>query len=193
MLLLVLTTLAATPSAAGLSQSRSMHGALVQHVQYQAGELAPEMPLSQMTREQLRAEQRRLEDNRPGIGAQITMIALGGATIFGGVIAFYASLILALSRASVIVPVVIGTGLVLGGGALLVIGIIMLRMALNERRPFNEEMDEIQQRLDGNYEEPGRPPAIPQREYEPVVPPPPPPPPAAGFTNVRPSLVLATF
>jgi hypothetical protein len=70
----------------------------------------------------------------------------------------------------------------------------MLRLAINERRPFNEAMDEVRQRLDGNYEEPGRPPPVPDQPYEPnVPPPPPPPPPGAGWPDVRPSLVLATF
>lgn len=187
---------AAPPNAATLSHSRAMRGALVEEVQYQqpAGEQPAELQLSQMTREQLRAEYKRLEENRPGLAGQITMVALGGATIAAGLLSLYVSFIFALiGGAAPTIPLIVGVGLVLGGGALLVVGIIMLKMALNERRPFSEAMDEITQRLEGTFEEKREdglpPPPLPPAD----VPPPPPPPSASGFTPVRPSLVLATF
>jgi hypothetical protein len=194
MLLALVLTLSAAPSASALAEGGGLRGYLVRPVQF-GGETQLEKPLSQMTRDELRAEHRRLDDNRPGLGGQITMIALGGATIFAGVVGLYVGFLTALLGGSPLVPLIIGAGLALGGGALLVVGIIMLRVALNERRPFNDAMDEIKQRLDGSYADPNAPPRYDDPpQYQPnVPPPPPPPPPGAGLPEVRPSLVLATF
>lgn len=194
MLALALTLLAAAPSAAGLAGSQGLRGSLVR-VQYE-GEVQAELPLSQMTREQLRAEQRRLEENRPGIGGQITAVALGGVCIFAGVVTLWGSLLIGLGGTVPIAGVVIGLGLVFGGGGLLVFGLVMLRMAINERRPFNEAMDEIQQRLEGRWEEEQNPqqrPPPPPYDPRAPLPPPPPPPPAAGFDSVPARLLVATF
>lgn len=194
MLLVLLAALSATPSAASLADGGGLRGYLVKPVQF-GGEAQLEKPLSQMTRDELRVEYHRLEDNRPGIGGQITMIALGGATLAVGALTLWVSLLVGFAGTVPLVPLIVGIGLVVGGGALLTVGIIMLRLAIAERKPFNEAMDEVKQRLDGSYEEPGRPPPPPNLPYEPNVPPPPPPPPppGAGWPDVRPSLVLATF
>jgi hypothetical protein len=195
MLIVLLTALSAAPSAAALADSGKLHGYLVTPVQY-GGETQSEVPLSQMTREQLKAEYKRLDEEKPGLGGQITMIALGGATLGIGAVTLWISFLIGIGLSSTVplVPLLVGAGLVLGGGALLTVGIIMLRMARAEREPFHQAQEEIQRRLDGSYESPGQPPPMQPDRYDPVPPPPPPPPPpGAGFPAVRPSLVLATF
>jgi hypothetical protein len=192
-LLAIALTLAATPSAAALAEAGGLRGALVK-VQATAGQAAEEIPLSQMTHQQLRAEYQRLDETRPGLGGQITMVALGGVAIAAGFVVLWGTFLISASSffASVpLIPLLVGVGLIAGGGVILAIGIVMLKLAIAERRPYGEAMDEIRARLDGTYEGQNPPPPPEQ----PVAPPPPPPPlpPQAGLDAVRPSLVLATF
>jgi hypothetical protein len=189
----LLLSLAATPSAAALSGSASLRGALVRVDAVVADDTQPQVPLDQMTREQLRAEYRRLDESRPSLGGQIAAVVLGGVTIASGVIVLYGSFIVALFGTAPITAIVIGCGLILGGAAVLTVGIIMLKAVIAERRPYGEAMQEIQERLDNKYEENHPPEQRAPPPYDPVVPPPPPPPPAAGFQDLKPSLVLATF
>ncbi len=186
MVLALLVTLASTPSAAALADAGGARGALVK-VQLEGQR---DVPISQMTREQLRLEYKRLEDSRPPLGGAILAISLGGAAIAIGGVTAWISLIIALGSRLPLLPFLVGVGLALGGGAVLVIGIIMLRAGLAERKPFNDEMDEIRARLDGTWEAPA--PSYPEPVAPPPPPPPPRPPPSADF-GVRPSLVLATF
>lgn len=193
MLIVLLTALSAAPSAAALADAGHLHGYLVTPVQY-GGEAQSEVPLSQMTREQLKAEYKRLDDEKPGLGGQITMIAMGGAALGIGAVTLWVSFLIAISGSVPLVPLLVGVGLMLGGGALLTVGIIMLRMARAEREAFTQAQEEIERRLDGSYAPPGEAPPVQPDRYDPVPPPPPPPPPpGAGFPAVRPSLVLATF
>lgn len=148
------------------------------------------MPLEQMTREQLIAEQRRLENEKPGIGGAITCIALGGVATFAGLITLYVTFLVSVGFGATVplVPLAIGIGLALGGAGVVVLGVIMLVSSIRERRVFSDEIDRIQQRLDGTQD----PAQVPERSNDPL-PPPPPPPPAAGFTPVQPGILVATF
>jgi hypothetical protein len=186
MLLLLLATLASTPSATSLAEAGALRGALVE-VQVTAPD---PLPYSQMSRAQLKAEYRVLDDGRPPIAGAITAIVFGGVAMAAGALTMWFTFILSagsLFRTVPLTPLLIGAGLLLGGVGVLVIGIVMLRASLAERKPFNERMDEIQSRLDGTWEGP------PPDPYQPVPPPPPPPPRADLFESVRPSLVVATF
>jgi hypothetical protein len=187
MLALAVTVLAVSPSAAALADAGELRGALVR-VDL---EVQPQLPIAQMSREQLRAEYRRLDESRPGLGGPITAIALGGACIIGGLGTLWVSFILALVRAAPAVGVALGLGLLIGGGVLLTLGIVFLKLTIAERKPFGEAMDEIQQRLDGGPEQQ----FLPSPPNDPASPmtPPPPPPPLTGLGAVRPSVVVATF
>jgi hypothetical protein len=114
----------------------------------------------------------------------------------GGVTAFFGALF-ALSTIKVpsLLFIVAGT-VAVAGAALLVVGIVMLVKTLGERRIYNDQMSEIQERLDQLS-------AVPDRPDLPAPPPPPPPPnmppvvvpppPGAFAPAPLPSLVLASF
>jgi len=195
MLLALLVTLASAPSAAALAEAGGARGALVK-VQLEGQR---DVPLSQMTREQLRVEYKRLDEGRPPITGAVLGIVMGGVALGIGAVTAWISALIAIASRLPMLPFLVGIGLAAGGAVVLTFGIIMLRAAIAERKPFNEQMDEIKGRLDGTWEAPT--PSYPEPYYPPsaypppVAPPPPPPPrppPSADF-GVRPSLVLATF
>ncbi|MBL8955686.1 MAG: hypothetical protein JNK82_33235 [Myxococcaceae bacterium] len=191
MLFALVITLASTPSAGELAENGGLRGALVK-VQLE-GQPAGS-PFAAMSREELRREYRRLEEDRPPIAGAVMAIALGGGALGIGAITTWISGLVALTSRLPLIPFAVGIGLAAGGAIVLIIGIVMLRAAIAERKPFNDAMDEVRGRLDGTWEAPT--PSYPARDDGPVapVPPPPPPlpPPSADF-GVRPSLVLATF
>lgn len=158
--------------------------------------VAEPSPFAQMTRSQLHTEYNRLEDERPGIGLPIVSLAVGAVMLFGsGVTAFFGGLI-ALGTIKVPSMLFIVAGCVaVAGAALLVVGIVMLVKTLGERRVYNDQLNDIQERLDQMNG------VVPDRPDLPAPPPPPPPmpplvvppPPSALAPAPLPTLVLASF
>lgn len=130
------------------------------------------------SRGQLRAEYQRLADLRPGIGMPIALMAVGGAGL-----AFSALVLLAgLSGGRVTnaaVPVLVVFSVVgVGGGALLIIGGVVLFRALPARRSYGEQLDAVDRLLqalpDDAREQPERPPErLQQYDEPPIIGPPP--------------------
>jgi hypothetical protein len=156
----------------------------------------PAVPLEQMSRQQLRVEYRRLEDERPGVGLPITLTASGGVLVFGGVITMLYSALLSIAL-HIPATVFIVAGIVaVAGGALLALGIVTLIRTIHERRQYSEQMDDIQTQLDrmnGRDVPPRDNGDVPVPPPPPLIDPQPPPPPGAMLGAPSPTLVLARF
>jgi hypothetical protein len=180
-------------AALALALQLTPHGV---HLIEDAPVARPPLVLEQMSRQQLRTEYHRLEDERPGVGLPIALVASGGVLIFGGGITMLYSLILSIALHIPAAVFIVAGVIAVAGGGLLALGIVNLLRTIGERRQYGEQMDDIQQqidRLDGKAVPP------PDNGDAPVPPPPPmfdpqpPPPPGALLGGPHPSLVLARF
>lgn len=153
--------------------------------------------LDTMTREQLVREQRRLEDERPGLGGPIAQMAVGYPLLFGGIgVAFFGVGSLAFATST---GVLVGFALIVVGGAMVTVGFILALVGtiriftrVSARSANAEAIDEVQQKIDALDQAPlpGMAPPPPSD----VVPPPPPPlPPEASFVRPGPMLTVMTF
>src|SRR4051794_33948489 len=102
--LALLASLNTVPSAAALAEAGALRGVLVRVDVTVDDATAPQIPLEQMTRQQLRAEYRRLDANKPSIAGQITAVALGGVTIAAGAVTLWFTFVLTLGGVFRTVP-----------------------------------------------------------------------------------------
>ena len=152
-----------------------------------------ETPVEQMTREQLQAEYQRLEREQPSLGGPIALTAVGGALcilslpfLYSALVAFGASSTAVVTAGFVFLAFAAALGIT--GAVLLPIGLVRMFRAIGERRTASQRMDDINARLE-SLDQTGAPPPPPP----PTDIPPPPPPPGAGFFDVKPQYVVATF
>ncbi len=153
-----------------------------------------EVPVEQLSREQLQIEYQRLDREKPGIGGPIALTSVGGGLLFFGVVFFAYAVagylfVGAMTELVIVAYVLLAFSAALGitGAVLLTVGLVKLFTRIGQRRAYSQRMDDINARLE-SLDRSGAPPPPP-----PDVMPPPPPPPGAGFFDVRPQLVLATF
>ncbi|MBL8955685.1 MAG: hypothetical protein JNK82_33230 [Myxococcaceae bacterium] len=163
-------------------------------VYFQADGPGLETPVEQLTREQLQNEYQRLDREKPGIGGPIALLSVGGGLLIFS-FAFFAVAVAgylysgASSVIAVTAYVLLAFSAALGitGAVLLTVGLVKLFTRIGQRRAYSQRMDDINARLD-SLDRSGAPPPPP-----PDAAPLPPPPPGAGFFDVKPSLVVATF
>jgi hypothetical protein len=149
-----------------------------------------DLPVEQLTREQLQSEYQRLEKARPSIGNPIALASVGGGLAIVAAVVLWADFIVYLNTAfgtstlalAGYVLLVFGAALAVGGGVLFAVGLVKLFQRMGARRAFQQRMDDINARLESLDR--ANPP--PQPELPPVVP-------GANFFAVPPSYVLATF
>ena len=151
-----------------------------------------EVPVSQLTEEQLRSEQKRLEPYKTGFIAPVVLTAVGGGLIIVGAVFMVVGIVYAylpsilggmgLNGFAIAGYIIMGVSgaMLIAGGVLLAIGLVKLFPALARRRDAAERREEIQRRLDA---------------LDPSKAPPPPPmnPGDVRREGPLPSLVLATF
>ena len=159
----------------------------------EGGPSAFNVPVEQMTREQLQIEYQRLDVEKPGLGGPIALLAVGGGLLFVCIPFLYlAVLAFAEGGTSVLllgyIFLVFGAALAITGGVLLTVGLVKLFQRIGERRAYAQRMEDINARLE-SLDRTGAPPPPPP----PSSMPPPPPPGAELFHDVEPGLVLATF
>lgn len=142
--------------------------------------------LGQLSRDQLLPERRRLEDEMPGLGGPIAITCVGGGVLLVGSLYLFLGLgqSAGFSSGGFVTLGVIG---MVGGVIGCVAGIIWLLARMADREPLQEQLKEIDQRLNQIY---NRGPA-PAEDYPP--PPPPPPPPAVLGPTPPPMLMVARF
>ncbi len=117
----------------------------------------PRPTLDQMSREQLAAELRRLDDERPSLGGPIATLVVGVALIVpgfgitvGGVIGLIANArgaVMGLTTASLILTG-IGFAMVTVGIILCIVGGVKLGLRIKDRTLNGREADEIRRRID---------------------------------------------
>lgn len=140
------------------------------------------MQLQSMSLQQLHEEYDRLEDEKPGIGLGIGLLAGGIGAIITGI------LMMALAYYSYVA--IIGLTVMLAGIALAIVGPILLGRASRERRSISREQDAIDRQI--RIMEGGGQGGAPLPSG-PMPPPPPPPPPLSGLSTFEPHVVLASF
>ncbi len=122
--------------------------------------------------EQLRAESRRLNDNKPSIAGPIVLLAVGaGLGVFIGAPFTYAGIV-ALAAGYGSGLLIFGLAVLLPAIAMAVIGGIWLGARLSERHAVGEQIDEIERRIPnapgGGGNQPAGVPSVEQ--YRPVGP-----------------------
>jgi len=155
-----------------------------------------DVPVEQLSREQLQLEYQRLDREKPSIGGPIALTAVGGGLLFFGIIFFiYAVagyLYAGFASELVVVAYVLlafSAALSITGAVLLTVGLVKMFTRIGQRRAYSQRMDDINARLESLDRSGSPPPPPPPADSLP----PPPPPPGAGFFDVKPNLVLATF
>jgi hypothetical protein len=149
-----------------------------------------ETPVEQLTREQLQAEYTRLAQEKPGLGAPIALTSVGGGLLILSAPLLWVALIgiIGGGNSSIVlggyILLIFGSAIAVTGGVLLAVGLVKLFQRIGERRAYTQRMEDINARLE-SLDRTGAPP--PPAEL------PPPTPPGAGFIDVRPDLVVATF
>ncbi len=117
----------------------------------------PRPMFDQLTREQLSAELRRLDETRPGLGGPIATLAVGVALIIpglgitaGGLIGLIASARGTVMGFTTAAAIVLGVGFVMVtvGIILAIVGGITLGLRIKARTLNGREADEIRHRLD---------------------------------------------
>ena len=131
-----------------------------------------------MTREQLAAELRRLEDTRPSLVGPIVLLSVGAVLAIPGA-ALIAIGVGNLGGTSFVEVLMIAGGamLTITGVVLVLVGGIMLAVRLVRRGGHAADVDEVRMRIDV-LDQTLPTPAAPATE---LVPPPPPPPPRANL------------
>ena len=111
-----------------------------------AGDAAFDRPIESMTRAELKAEYEVVAEKRPGIGAPITLMAIGG-----GSIAYGALLLLTTGGGSQFTssnPVgYLFVAMIMAGAAMLFPGIWLMWSRRQERSDLGERLDAISERL----------------------------------------------
>ncbi len=145
---------------------------------------APAPPdYSKWSRDQLLHEYNRLDSERPSLGLPIALMVTGGVGFVVGLYVGLFALIASATGSSATTLLIVTAVLTLAGIGVLLCGVVLLVGALKERSAVNQQMDAIDQQLNGGAAPPG-----------PLAPPPPPPPgPTQVFAPVTPSIVLARF
>lgn len=149
--LLLLCASAGEPSAAALAP---------RFVEVQAA-LPGEQPAYEgWTRAQLETETRRLEDERPGIGGAVTMIAIGGAiTVIDLLAVMMGGLIALTGGGGFSTGFTVGVSVVLVCAVgLLIVGGILLRGALTERKEYSRQLEEVKAAIERLAPSPAAPP-----------------------------------
>lgn len=155
-----------------------------------------------MTRDQLAAELRRLDETKPSIVGPIVMLAIGAPLVIGGSLIVIEGLgnIAAVSGTTFSATfgayfvgyflIIAGAAFITVGAILAIIGGIKLAMRLGSKRAHTEETDEIRKRIDtmDQAAPPPQPPPPPE-----LMPPPPPPPPQANFVVPGQMMTMMTF
>lgn len=145
--------------------------------------------LDTMTREQLVAELRRLDETRPSLVGPIVLLSVGVALavpgyivlnmLMGGLLGSAASITTNGSAVAVMYLAFVGVGvLCIVGIVLVIIGVVKLIKRIIAKGAHNREVDELQNRID-NFQ--------PQQLDQPPPPPPalfPPPPPPPAEANL---------
>ncbi len=121
-------------------------------------ERVPRPMFEQLSREQLIAELRRLDETRPGLGGPIALLSVGVALIIpgvgvtiGGIIGLIASKAgVSMGVATGISAVVMGVGVIMVavGIVLTIVGAISLGARIRTRSINGKQMDEVRRRLD---------------------------------------------
>ena len=169
-----------------------------------ADEPAPPAPVSELpsyagwTRAQLEQEYDRLKEARPSLGLPISLMASGGAVLAVSLNLLLLGLLSSGGVNSSAVPFLVVFGIAgTGGAAMLVIGGILLSRVAPERRPYSQQMDEVQRLLkegeDQRQYAPEAPEAPPIIGPPPEGPPPPPLPPYSPQASVQLPLIFARF
>ena len=156
-----------------------------------------ELPVEQLSREQLQAEYTRLEKARPSLGSPIALTAIGGGLLIAALVVLYIDAVLyfvsgfgtAAFQLAGYILLIFAAALAVTGGVLLAVGLVKLFQRLGQRRAVQQREDDINSRLE-SLDGAAPPAAVPPPGN---APPPPPPPPGAGFFDVRPTYVLASF
>jgi hypothetical protein len=149
-----------------------------------------------MTREQLAAELRRLDDTRPGLGGPIALMVVGVALAVPGAGIVLAGVSAGLgfsgSYGSAVALVFAGFGvaLLVVGVILAIVGSIKLVGRISARRAHSADVDEVRKRIDTLDQAPPTAPPPPGPE---LMPPPPPPPPQANFVMPGAMQTVMTF
>ncbi len=106
-------------------------------------------PVEALSKRELRAEYRRLEEEKPGLGGAIGLISSGAGM---GVMAIYLFLInqvtVGLGGSSLSTLIVIGAVAAVAAAALVGLGLYRLFTVLPERRQIDARLDEVKQRLE---------------------------------------------
>lgn len=132
--------------------------------------LAPSGSYNGWSVEQLRAESRRLNDNRPSIVGPIILIAVGaGLGVFIGAPFTYGGIV-ALGAGYGAGVLIFGLAVLLPAIAMAVIGGIWLGARISERNEIGQQIDEIERRIPnaGQGNQPAGVPAVEQ--YRPATP-----------------------
>ena len=156
----------------------------------------PRPSLDTMTREQLAAELRRLDDTKPSIGGPIVLLSIGAGLSIPGAYFLISGLSTAafnsgtFTQAAGYILAGFGGVLLTAGLILVIVGAILLPMRLSKRTAHAEETEQIRRKMDTMDQ--GAPPPPPGPE-EMVPPPPPPPPPQANFVVPGAMRTVMTF
>ncbi len=129
------------PSAADLA---------VRFVQVQQALPGEQPTFEGWTRAQLQAEARRLEDERPGLGGPIAMMAVGGAIgVIDLVVVFLGGVFALLTRGGFDPGFTIGVSIVgLVAAGLLIAGGILLRGLSYDRNRLGQQLDRVNQAIE---------------------------------------------
>jgi hypothetical protein len=123
--------------------------------------LVSERPVASLSLRELKDEYRRLDENRPGLGGPISMLATGTGLLLSGTLNFliYSSgpggIGALFTSGSYVAGFLFGSMLLVGAG-LLIPGIFVMKSRAAERAVMSARMDEVQERID-ELEPRGRP------------------------------------
>ena len=179
-------------AAAVLTSSEPSAAALApRFVEVQAALPGEQPTYAGWTRQQLQQEIDRLEDERPGIGLQVTLIAVGAAVGVVDLLALMVGGLIALGGTRIDTTYTVALiGFAVGAIGLLVVGGIFLRAAIKDRAEYNKEIEKLKQAILDLA------PAAPMGPPPPPLAPPPPGtqfPPQVQFTPPWFAVTLARF
>jgi hypothetical protein len=127
-------------------------------------DVSPELGVTELTREQLRAAYFEADAKRPPLGAPIALTATGGwllleavgCLIYGGLLELWITVPplpgTGFASGTVVTAgyalLAVGVALAVAGGVMLPVGLVRLLSVIDARRPYSQRMDEIDARLD---------------------------------------------
>jgi hypothetical protein len=104
-------------------------------------------PYERMSLQELRDEQRSIEDARPSMLAPIFMVSSGGVLLgVGGWFGFLA--LLGAFGGPTLGNAMVTLGLLLGGGATLTGGLIFMRRVRGERQAYDDDLNVIEREME---------------------------------------------